>query len=125
LAYYSIIPETVLGVTSVSSRKTMKFESKWGIMSFRNLQPFLLFGYNIVSISDIIKFKIAILEKAVLDYLYLHSEITSVDDFDALRWNIAQLTPLRDNDLAFQYLKNFRKKALEHRFRILMEYINA
>jgi predicted transcriptional regulator of viral defense system len=33
LAYYKIIPETVLGVTSISSRKTKQHESAWGIFN--------------------------------------------------------------------------------------------
>ena len=33
LAYYKIISETVLGVTSISSRKTKQHESAWGIFN--------------------------------------------------------------------------------------------
>ncbi len=31
LSYYQIIPERVYGVTSVTSKKTSQYESKWGI----------------------------------------------------------------------------------------------
>jgi predicted transcriptional regulator of viral defense system len=32
-AYYGVIPETVFGVTSVSSRNTKQYESAWGALA--------------------------------------------------------------------------------------------
>ena len=48
LAYYLIIPESVLGVTSVSSRKTRQFDSQWGRFSYRSIKPALMFGYRVI-----------------------------------------------------------------------------
>jgi hypothetical protein len=82
LAFYEIIPETVLGVTSVSSRKTKQYDTTWGVFSYRSVKPQYMIGYPVIENTPGNKFKIASLEKALLDYLYLHSEIQSIADFE-------------------------------------------
>ena len=125
LAYHQVIPESVLGVTSVSSRKTKQYESVWGGFSYRSVKPQVMFGYQVVETSQRKKYKIAGLEKAVLDYLYLNSGIQSIADFEGLRWSKAQLQPLEDSSVFYKYLKIFDKKALESRVEQFMAYLNA
>lgn len=125
LAYHQVIPESVLGVTSVSSRKTRQFDSAWGQFSYRNLKPAYLFGYKVVDVEPNQKFLIANLEKAVLDYLYLHPHIATVDDYDGLRWNKEMLAPLVASERFVRYLQLFGKQALENRVNGLMRYLNA
>ena len=62
LANYLVIPETVLGVTSVSSRKTRQFDSQWGVFSYRSIKPALMFGYRVIEREKLVKYKIASLE---------------------------------------------------------------
>jgi len=126
LAYYLVIPESVLGVTSVSSRKTNQFESEWGRFSYHSIKPILMFGYRVVEQEKkTIKYKIASLEKAVLDYLYWNTRIDSSEDFAGLRWNRQELSGLDDNPLLKKYLMVFNNKALDRRVDLLMEYIHA
>jgi predicted transcriptional regulator of viral defense system len=125
LAHYLVIPESVLGVTSVSSRKTKHFDSKWGRFSYRSIKPAFMFGYRVVEHNRMIKYKIASLEKTVLDYLYWNKRIDSINDFAGLRWNGQELSDLEDNPLFKKYLKVFDNKALERRVELLMEYIHA
>ena len=125
LAYHQVIPESVIGVTSVSSRKTNQFESSWGVFSYRSLKPRYMFGYQVVETNQRIKYKIAELEKAVLDYLYLNSSIKSFADFEGLRWNREQLQHLINRSVFSNYLKIFNKIALENRVEQFMEYLNA
>jgi predicted transcriptional regulator of viral defense system len=125
LAHYEIIPETVLGVTSVSSRKTKQYESAWGVFSYRSVKPQYMIGYQVIENSPGIKVKIACLEKAILDYLYLHSEIQSIADFEELRWNQTQLHDLLDRSIFTKYVKLFDKRALENRVNQFLEYLNA
>ena len=125
LAYYLVIPETVLGVTSVSSRKTKQFDSKWGRFTYRSIKPVLMFGYRVVEHDKMIKYKIARLEKAVLDYLYWNKRIDSIVDFAGLRWDSQELSGLEDNPLFKKYLKVFDNKSLERRVDLLMEYVHA
>ncbi|MCK4900011.1 MAG: hypothetical protein KAS38_14625 [Anaerolineales bacterium] len=125
LAHYLVIPESVLGVTSVSSRKTKQFDSEWGRLSYRSIKPILMFGYQVVEQDKKIKYKIASLEKAVLDYLYWNTGINSSEDLVGLRWNRQELLGLEDNQSFWKYLKVFENKALERRVDVVMEYIHA
>jgi len=104
LEYYQIIPESVLGVTSVSSKKTKKNETEWGELSYRQIKPKLLTGFKIVGRKDGLWYKMARLEKAILDYLYLNSKIESKADFEGLRWNKQSLMGIDKNQLFLKYL---------------------
>ena len=63
----------------------------------------------------------ASMEKAILDYLYLHSEIKSVSDFQALRWNIEGLRKMNIQKMD-DYLSLFNKKTLSQRYLLLKKY---
>jgi predicted transcriptional regulator of viral defense system len=125
LAHYLIIPESVLGITSVSSRKTRQLDSEWGRFSYRRIKPTLMFGYRVVEHDRRIKYKIASLEKTVLDYFYWNPRISSINDIEGLRWNRQELIGLVGNPLFKKYLKVFNNKALERRAHLLLEYIYA
>lgn len=125
LAYYAIIPESVLSVTSISSRKTNQFDSDWGTLYYRSIKPLYMFGYEVVEITSTRKYLRARLEKAVLDYLYLNSHISSVEDFEGLRWDRDELIPIVDSELFRSYLRIFNKRALDKRVYKLMRYLHA
>lgn len=125
LAYYQVIPESVLGVTSTSSRKTRQFDTQWGVFSYRSIKPSLMFGYIVIEKDQNTKFKIARLEKAVLDYLYWNPDIQSEEDLEGLRWNRDLISRLEDNPLFRKYLRIFNSNTLERRVRIMMEYAHA
>jgi hypothetical protein len=63
------------------------------------------------------------MEKAILDYLYLHSQLNTVDDFEALRWDKEALKQL-DIVRFFDYLQLFNSKTLSNRAQILKKYIH-
>lgn len=123
LAYYGVIPESVLGVTSVTSRKTKEEETEWGGLSYRQVKPELLTGFEIIQPTDAVKYKMARLEKAVLDYLYLNPNVKSVLDLEGLRWNKQVLADLDDNKLFLRYLEIFDSKALRQRADQLFRYL--
>jgi len=125
LSYYEIIPETVLGVTNISSRKTKQYDSAWGVFSYRSVKPQYMIGYQVIENTPGIKFKIAYLEKALLDYVYLNTKIQSMADFEELRWNRTQLNDLLDHSMFTRYVKLFDKRALENRVTLFLEYLNA
>lgn len=125
LAYYQIIPETVLGVTSVSSRKTKTFRSRWGMFRYRSMKPVYMFGYKVIETMGSGKIYFAKIEKAVLDYLYLNPYIQSLGGFDGLRWNKSMLTDLLRYDLFEEYLEIFNKQSLNKRVNELREYLYA
>lgn len=125
LAYYEVIPETVLGITNVSSRKTQKFDSKWGTFNYHSVKPLFMIGYQMIEDRQGSKFKIARLEKAVLDYLYLHYEIRVAVDLEELRWNKEQIQGALDLTVFSKYAAVYNKKALDVRINIFKEYLYA
>lgn len=125
LAFYHIIPETVLSVTSISSRKSKQFESDWGLLYYRSIKPLLMFGYEVIETAPNRKYSIARLEKAVLDYLYLNAHISSIEDFEGLRWDREALLPVVNGDRFRNYQNIFSKKALDKRVHQLVRYLNA
>lgn len=125
LAYYHVIPESVLSVTSISSRKSKQFDSEWGVLYYRSVKPLYLIGYEVIETGPSRKYAIASLEKAVLDYLYLNPHISSSQDFEGLRWDKETLQSIVTGD-RFRIFQNiFNKKALDNRVDQLMRYLDA
>ncbi len=125
LAYHHVIPESVLSVTSISSRKSKQFDSDWGVLYYRSVKPLFMFGYEVIEPAPNRKYAMASLEKAVLDYLYLNTHISSFDDFEGLRWDKDALLPIVSNERFRTYQNIFNKKALDNRVCELMRYLHA
>jgi len=66
LSRYGLIPDIVRAYTSVSTKKTCRFENKTGSYIFRHVKEALFFGY--VKKDGVL---IASPEKALLDHIYL------------------------------------------------------
>ena len=69
LSYYNLIPEAVYTTTSLTSNKTISFDTSEGTYSYRHIKPSLFFGYQVVEWQGF-PIKMAELEKVILDYLY-------------------------------------------------------
>ncbi len=123
LSYYNIIPEGVYTLTSATTTKTNEFSTPIANFSYRNFKTNLFFGYRLIAYKNQY-FKIASLEKAVLDYLYLNAQINEVDDFDLLRWNKEELQRI-DITLFNSYLNLFNSNKLNKRAKNFLNYIYA
>lgn len=123
LAYYNVIPEGVYTITAVSTLKTNSFQTLIGTFTYKQLKPTLFFGYKIVR-NQTQFFKIAELEKTILDYIYLNHKLTSSDDFSAFRWNKEVLKQLNFRQLS-EYQILFNSKALNKRVNHFLTYLNA
>lgn len=124
LSHYGFIPETTLQITSVSSRKTNLFDTQYGVFSYQSIKNNLYFGYEVIENNDR-PFTLATPEKAILDYLYLHSEISSMEDFEGLRFNTEIINSTIDKEKFDIYLNQFDNLELNNRANILLEYLNA
>lgn len=122
LAYYQIIPESVFTITSITSRNTAQFTADCGKFKYQNVKSDLFFGYRLIR-TESFSIQFASVEKAILDYLYLHPELKNRDDFEALRWN-AEILKKLDFQLFSDYLHVFSSKSLTKRFQILLKYIH-
>lgn len=123
LAYYGLIPESVYGITSASTRRTYVFKTSLAEFFYRTIKPRLFFGYNLIEHNDKY-FKIASPEKAVLDYFYINSGIKDTNDFESLRINKAVFLKLVSMAKIHSFLKKFKQKALKKRIAAFLEFIN-
>ena len=124
LSHYGFIPETTLQITSVSTRKTNLFDTQYGVFSYQSIKNNLYFGYEVIENNDR-PFTFATPEKAILDYLYLHSEISTIDDLEGLRFNTEIINSTIDKERFNTYLNLFDNLELNNRSKLLLEYINA
>ena len=100
LNFYGLIPEKVVDLTSVTTRKTMRFKNESGHFIYQHIQPKAFRGFRKMG-SEKNSFFMAEQEKAVVDFLYL---------------NLAQLTnnvkDVLENSFRFQNIEELNKKRL-------------
>ncbi len=122
LSYYHLIPESVYGITSISTRRTYHFKTSIGEFTFRTVKPKLFFGYNLMGYKDQ-HLKMASIEKALLDYFYLHPDIETEQDFDSLRINKEMFFEQMDEKKLMGFLGRFNQKKLTGRINHFWSYI--
>ncbi len=122
LSYYHLIPESVYAVTSVSTRRTYNFTTPIAEFSYRSIKPDLFFGYNLVNYNDK-HFKIASIEKVILDYFYLHSDIKTKSDFASLRINKDVFIKQVGEEKLHSLLEKFAQKTLRKRILAFWEFM--
>lgn len=123
LSYYGLIPESVYAITSVSTRKTITFSTSIAVFSYRKIKNNLFFGY-VIEKHDSEVYKIASPEKAIIDLLYLKSDIRSYSDFEGLRINPGNFIETINREKLFNYLKLYNNKRLTTVISDFWEYIN-
>jgi len=122
LSYYQIIPEAVYGITSVSTRRTYSYSTPLGKFQYRTIKPSIFFGYRIVTFNSK-AFKIADMEKAVLDFFYLHPNLKSESDIISLRFNAEAFRQKFNRKKLQNYLRKFAQNALSERISIFLEFM--
>jgi len=120
LAFYGLIPEAVVQVTSVTSLKTASFENGFAAYDYRTVQQKLIFGYVQKPMADGKTLLLAQPEKALLDLLYLYPFYTSEQDMEELRLDEDFLEEEFDLNRLEEYKTRFKNKALEKRVRIFL-----
>jgi len=118
LSYYHLIPESVYGITSVTTRKTYRFRTEIAEFSYRTLKPALFFGFELVRYDGKV-FKIAAVEKAVLDFLYLNPHLKTEEDLRGLRLDMNMFREQVNGEKMNGYLELFESQALSRRVRAL------
>lgn len=120
LAFYGMIPESVVQITSVTSLKTANFNNDFGTFSYKSVREELMFGYDLKPIADGRTLQLARPEKALLDLLYLYPFYNTEKEFEELRLDEDfmhdEIDLKRMEDFAFQ----FKNKALEKRVELLI-----
>jgi len=122
MAYYHLIPESVYTVTSVSTKRTFSFNTQIAKFTYRTIKPSLFFGYNIQKYNHK-GFKIASMEKTVLDFFYLSPSLQKNSDFVTLRINKELFFQQVDENKLYYFLDKFHLKSLEKRIYGFMRYM--
>ncbi len=72
LSFYGIIPERVVDVTCLTTKKTVTFKNKYGSFSYRHIQPHFFTGFIENKDEENLSYFIATPEKAVVDFIYFN-----------------------------------------------------
>ena len=121
LAFYGMIPEEVVQLTSVTTLKTARFENPFGIFHYQNLKTQHYFGYEIKTMQNGRGLLFATPEKALLDLLYLNPYYKTEQDMEELRLDEAFMQSEFNTERFSDYLSRIGSKALEKRVRLLLK----
>jgi predicted transcriptional regulator of viral defense system len=122
LSYYHLIPESVYGITSIATRKTYRFKTEVAEFSYRMVKPALFFGFELVRYDSKV-FKIAMVEKALLDYLYLMPHLKTDEHFSGMRLDKDMFFEQVGEERIDEYLTLFASKALTRRVSTLWRFL--
>ncbi|MDZ7333470.1 MAG: hypothetical protein ONB31_15955 [candidate division KSB1 bacterium] len=122
-SYYHLIPESVYGITSITTRKPYQYSTPLGEFSYRYVKPALLFGYELITYQPNKIFKIGYPEKVIIDFFYLNPHIQSPDDFESLRLNSSRFWELIDEHRMAQFAERIGQKRLMRTIRLFLEHM--
>lgn len=122
LSYYRLIPESIYGVTSATTQHTYKFNTDFAPFIYKKIKPKLIFGYKLVEYNNHI-YKIAEVEKALIDFFYIKPDIKKDGDFEELRIDKQSLLEQVDFEKLNKYLKVIDSDALSRRIRKFIRFI--
>ncbi|MFA6409894.1 MAG: hypothetical protein WCW01_06970 [Gammaproteobacteria bacterium] len=80
LSYYGFIPEKVVAITSVTSKKTQHFDNDYGNFVYHNIKESLYDDYIALTDEFSNTFLMATKERAMIDFLYL--KVSALKDID-------------------------------------------
>ena len=123
LYYYGIIPEAVFSINSITTLKTNKFKSYTYPINYSSIKPSCFFGYKLLK-NEKYTFKVAEIEKALLDYLYLQVKIKSYKDIKSLRFNKHVLQEKLNMQKLFDYASLYNSKVLLKKINILKQLLD-
>jgi predicted transcriptional regulator of viral defense system len=121
LAFYGIIPEAVIQITSVTTLKTVSFSNDFGEYSYKNVKEDLMFGYDLKPIAEGRTLQLAKPEKALLDLLYLYPFYNTEQELEGLRLDEDFLEDDLNLGVLEGYLERFGNKSLENRVKLLIK----
>ena len=121
LSYYGMIPEAVVEITSITTRKTIRFEIVFATYSYQTVKPSLFWGYEPKPMRDGQTFMLATPEKALLDLLYLYPQYSSVEAMQELRLDEDFMQNELDKERLLEYAERIGSPALNKRIKLLLK----
>lgn len=113
LFYYGLIPDVVAAVTSITSKKSRRFDFSGQLYNYQKIKSNLFWGYTEAK-ENKWGFLIASPEKAVLDYFYLNlPRLKNENAWDELRIETEVYKKTINKTKLFKFLKIFNSDRLE------------
>ncbi len=109
LGFYDLIPERVVGLTSVTARQPQHFENPFGVFDYRNIKQECFFGYRTAAFGGA-NILVAEPEKALLDHWRLTPGEWTTERLEEMRY---QHIALVGQDQLKLYSKRFRSPRLD------------
>lgn len=124
LSLYELIPETVMNITSVSTKKTTNFTNELGLFSYRTIKPSAFRGFIQATDNNGMKYFLAEPEKAILDFIYFNLARFDKKDKDIFEesYRFQNLEILNIKKLLF-FTKFFNNKKLTMVIKNLIEVV--
>jgi predicted transcriptional regulator of viral defense system len=123
LSWYGVIPEGVYSITSVSTRRTIEYSTDAGNFDYRKIKKEGFFGDVINKVEGYNQgYRIAKLEKAIIDLFYYSNELTDEDDLKALRFNEEVIKNEVDFETLQKYSEAIQNEALKNRISTFINY---
>ncbi len=124
LSWYGFLTESVFHPVSCSTLKTQAFYTSRAGFLYHHIKRKMYFGYRLESWEKV-RYAIADPEKALVDSLYLHPELATVEDIRALRWNRLAIHRRISMFTMDAYVSHIGSAALRKRFELFKEYLHA
>lgn len=121
--FYRIIPESVFKVTSITTKETRKFNTVKGEFLYSSVKKENYFGYGLIKYQDF-EYKMAYLEKALIDFFYLFPQYSTIGDVKELRFNLENLRENLNMQRLDKYLEMIGSEALSARILNLVKLID-
>jgi len=124
LNHYGMIPEHILDITSMTTRKTASFSFKGRVLKYYSVKKELFFGYILTEI--IVNgmkrnIQMAEKEKALLDMLYSFNFYKTKQDLEYLRLNDYILNTEFDWNKCYQYADRMKVIILENKLKLIQK----
>jgi hypothetical protein len=120
--FYGIIPEHIVDSTSITTKKTNRFEVLGRNYKYYSVKLDLFFGYKLMSITingSVRNILMADKEKAILDLIYLFNFYKTQSDIEELRLNENIMGSEFDWVKMDYYTRRFNSKILTEKVEIL------
>lgn len=124
LSFYGIIPEAVVAITSITTRKTALFENVFASYIYQTIKPSLFWGYEPKQMTDGKTYMLATPEKALIDLLYLYPQYSTEDEMRELRLDEDFMHDDLNKERLLEYAQRIGSPILNRRVKILLKTYN-
>ena len=121
LSFYGIIPESVVAITSITTRKTAQFENVFASYSYQTIKPSLFWGYEPKQLSDGKTYLLATPEKALIDLLYLYPQYSTEEEMRELRLDEDFMQNELDKERLLEYTSRIGSPILTKRVQLMLK----